>query len=792
MKKLNVTLTSLLLVNSLFAQVTILEEDFSPTGVSNDGLVVGHYEQGSPYFLWNTSAGGMTEIGGVSAGDGVGGRAQFSADGKYISGSMLYDMAINTEWEKNKLSNCDYSFTDVSNVPKMKAQAFMIGKGDTDGRKGVILSTSNGGTSWKKSFYTENGLEAICFITDQVGLIGGENGTFKYTTNRGNEWRSLDPRPAECTDEVKSYKAIDFIQSEPYNGVVGAELADGKYAVYQSSDGAETWTKATGVEGIPLCITHVGGTFFMGTKNGLIQKSIDNGVTWKKIFKTGGSLEPAIPIYKIKFIDENIGLAATDVFVYRTSDGGATWNVSRLDDNLLSNAKIYDILWIDNEHVIAVGSRGLSYQSADAGITWTKMEIETDGQTDLKTITMSEQALNICGANGTVYHQSRISSVSVGCMGRYSVENGIWTPLGGLGFHDQSSTSSGYAISGDGKTVVGLAQIGDRTNSDVSPFAHATAWNEEAGMIDLGSLYDNIGRSTRANAVNYDGSVIVGWQDQKGPWSAAVWYKNDAGGYNPNEYILIDPASDPEIELNKAREASAVSLDGTWIGGRGMTLPTSGPLSILEDDQAIRNQPWLWSQKTGFQRLGMIKELKDNPDAYAYVRGINNDGSVAVGFIIVGNYMYGFIWTKDGGMMSVNEYLTEVLKYDIGNRHFASILSMSPNGRYIAGWGINDDTTLFACQIDLLYQPSGIKAPGQAESIVTVYPNPVSDVLHVDLPFEGESQIRLVDVQGRVVINEKTTLTQNSLPVSDIESGLYILEVISQGIHKTHKVRINH
>ena len=66
MKKFNVTLAGLFAVNCLFAQVTILEENFTPTGVSNDGFVVGYYDQSSPYSLWNPESGEMTEIGGVS------------------------------------------------------------------------------------------------------------------------------------------------------------------------------------------------------------------------------------------------------------------------------------------------------------------------------------------------------------------------------------------------------------------------------------------------------------------------------------------------------------------------------------------------------------------------------------------------------------------------------------------------------------------------------------------------------------------------------------------------------
>ena len=112
-------------------------------------------------------------------------------------------------------------------------------------------------------------------------------------------------------------------------------------------------------------------------------------------------------------------------------------------------------------------------------------------------------------------------------MSRYDRTTGIWTILGNLGYPSGTDLSGGYAISGDDSTVVGLTWA-DTTGGFM--FAHGVAWTQQHGIYDLGSLYDSIGRSTRANAVSYDGSVIVGWQDFNGPWKSAVWRKNPAGG----------------------------------------------------------------------------------------------------------------------------------------------------------------------------------------------------------------------------------------------------------------------
>lgn len=135
-------------------------------------------------------------------------------------------------------------------------------------------------------------------------------------------------------------------------------------------------------------------------------------------------------------------------------------------------------------------------------------------------------------------------------MSRYNVQSQQWVPLGNLGFIIENASSGGYAISGDGNTVVGNSWADTNVSGGVS-YTHAVAWSEAEGLMDLGSLFAPQGRSSRANAANYDGSVVVGWQDYNGPWKSAVWRKNPSGGYYPNEYLLIDPNGNPNDEYNQ-------------------------------------------------------------------------------------------------------------------------------------------------------------------------------------------------------------------------------------------------
>lgn len=790
MKKSIFTLAGLLSAGCLFGQVNILDEALSPTGVSDEGIVAGSFGQTQPYYLWNPANGELREIGGVSAGNGVGGSVKFSADGNYLSGTMYTEMQFPTEWKETVITERDYTFTGIG-FP-ISNLGFAIGKDPQDATKGVMLQTNNNGITWSDIGYKMNGgLESICFLNDNVGLVGGRNALFAYTTTRGTEWKGMNPRPEGNTDEVAAYLAIDFIREEPYAGVVGAELAGGGYAVYQSPDGAESWTVATGVTGIPTDITHVDGAFFMTTRNGHIQKSVDNGLTWTDIFKTEAPLQPITALYKIGFGDKNVGIAAADYVIYRTTNGGKSWKAMIPEDNIPQKTVWKGLYWQDATHVMLVGTGGLAYSSDDAGATWTKMDTGAGAGTELHAVVMSDSVVNICGTHGSFYRKSLRSKATVSQMGRYDVAAGEWTPLGSLGYiSDGISSSSGYAISGDGKTVVGLAGTYNRdVTINNNAYAHAVAWTEGKGMTDLGSVYAGINRSTRANAVNYDGSVIVGWQDQRGPWHSAVWRSDDSGAYGPNEFILVDPQAGSELADNRVPQCFAVSQDGQWIGGSGRSINTA-PLSVIDDDRLVANQPYIWSEATGLKRLGMISELEGNEAAVGYTSGINNDGTKAVGWIVVGNSMYPFIWTAAGGIENLNDYIRNTWKDALSDEYMiCSVLCMSPGGRYITGWGIANNTSLFAFTADL-QAASSIATPKQAKQEWKVYPNPATDVLHIDLPADAAGTIDLYDAQGRKVLGRNAACGESSLPLDGVEAGFYFLKVATDGMQRTYKVEV--
>ena len=362
-----------------------------------------------------------------------------------------------------------------------------------------------------------------------------------------------------------------------------------------------------------------------------------------------------------------------------------------------------------------------------------------------------------------------LSGTSYGALGAevsiYNHTLNQWSVLGSLGFVVDSTAGGGFGISGDGNTVVGLSWADTAGNV---AYAHAVAWNQAEGIIDLGSLHDSIHASTRANAASYDGKVVVGWQDFNGPWKSAVWRKNSAGGYFPNQYLLIDTTASASDEFNQLGECSVVSGDGIWVGGYG--------------DYANNNQPWIWSRPTGVINLGSLPNT-----GQGFVSGINFDGSIVVGWFdgaMFGDPQTPFIWTSAGGLQNLNTYIHMVWGLSTGAIQVSAANCMSANGLYIAGYGM--DTTTFNF---VTYRVSAINSAGINETSQTteinVFPNPFTSSTTITFSKEyggsqtGNHTIKITDLAGKEIKTIPNVCgRQVVIEKGDMKAGIYFVQII--------------
>lgn len=180
--------------------------------------------------------------------------------------------------------------------------------------------------------------------------------------------------------------------------------------------------------------------------------------------------------------------------------------------------------------------------------------------------------------------------------------------LGSLG-----AETSAYAISSDGRTVVGSSLVG----SGSSRYNRAYRWTEKEGMQDM----QLPAVETTAMGVSGDGSVIVGKFYDLGIGSGRVFRWTAAGGMQ-----------DIGTLGGRTSYDAAVSNDGSTIVGA--SLPATG------DRRAFR-----WTAAGGMENLGVL-----GTGTYSHARGVSADGSVVVGYSTTafGSSERAFRWTSAG------------------------------------------------------------------------------------------------------------------------------------------------
>jgi hypothetical protein len=113
-----------------------------------------------------------------------------------------------------------------------------------------------------------------------------------------------------------------------------------------------------------------------------------------------------------------------------------------------------------------------------------------------------------------------------------------------------------------------------------------------------------------------------------------------------------------------------------------------------------------------------------------------------------------------------------------------TITGLQPSTSY--HWRVKANCSVYSAQ-KLLTTPAGLEAPGNADALPNIaliyfqlYPNPTAETL--TLNYTGDifpnSEILVADVAGRVVLRQSFTQEQQTLDVSRLQAGMYILTLM--------------
>jgi len=222
------------------------------------------------------------------------------------------------------------------------------------GEKGILLRSVDGGMEWTSvESPTDRTLSSLAFVGSS-GVAVGSYGVIANSIDSGKTWTSKSP------EEEKSLSSISF--ANPEHGLV----AGAEEMLLWTSDSGKTWSNSKTLPGRYMgsgCLLNPQTAIGLGW-GGVIFRTEDAGATWDQI---ASGIDTWLS--RMKFVDENLGLAVGYSAIITTEDGGKTWTRRSLPADI-GDCSLIGIASADKKRWLVVGSRGVILASEDAGQTW--------------------------------------------------------------------------------------------------------------------------------------------------------------------------------------------------------------------------------------------------------------------------------------------------------------------------------------------------------------------------------------------------------------------------------------
>lgn len=269
------------------------------------------------------------------------------------------------------------------------------------GQFGFFMKTTDGGNSWVE-IESNRMLGKIHFIDNLTGYglqssdyLFPEGKYFFKTTDGGQTWDSLSFDQFHSFYVKQDQHLIlvgnagrlfstedDCITMENHNSAVTHEdlikinfpSADTGYSISYLRTMLKTVDKGENWQVLPMqdSLIRYSGLWFTDNNTGYVTsdstvyKTVDGGNTWNEIFIAPGSF-----LTNITFVDKDMGFVTGDWdgSIYKTTDAGASWNV------IYQAFNVRNIQFLDRDTGFIATSNSV-IKTVDGGITWTEYIID--------------------------------------------------------------------------------------------------------------------------------------------------------------------------------------------------------------------------------------------------------------------------------------------------------------------------------------------------------------------------------------------------------------------------------
>ncbi len=665
------------------------------------------------------------------------------------------------------------------------------------GNGGVVLRTTNGGTTWTNVTGTPIGtadVYAICGIDANTCLVSTSPGaTFVYrTSNGGANWTQIFTQTGGFIDDIKFQNATTgFMYGDPVSA---------RWSLWKSTNAGATWDSAglylpqAGSEaGWNNAMWVSGNNIWFGTNSTKVYKSTDFGSSWTSAATTG-----SVNSYSVAF-NTNIGFTGQSVAL-KSTDAGGSWAVQTLPGsgtcysfNGVAERFWYNrgtgIYWSsDNGSNFASQYTGtgtlLAMNLVAAGTTIRGWSVSSNG-----TIAMYNETLPLptgwtAQTSGVTTQLNTVSAVNqdVGWVGG----NGgvvLRTTNGGTTWTNVTGTPIGtadvYAICGiDANTCLVSTSPG-------ATFVYRTS-NGGANWTQIftqtGGFIDDIKFQNATTGFMYGDPVSARWSLWKSTNAGATW---DSAG-------LYLPQAGSEAGWNNAMWVSGNNI---WFGTNSTKVYKSTDFGSSWTSAAttgsVNSYSVAFNTNIGFTGQSVALKSTDAGGSWA-VQTLPGSGTCYSFNGVAERFWYnrgtGIYWSSDNGSNFASQYTGT-----------GTLLAMNLvlDNITIRGWSVSSNGTIAMYNESLTGITINQNEIPETYSLMQNYPNPFNPATKINfmLPKSGEVSLKIYDILGNEVA---TLINENMNPGSytidwnagNYSSGVYFYRLQSGDFTETKKMML--
>ena len=618
------------------------------------------------------------------------------------------------------------------------------------GQDGLILFSPDGGNTWgTQKSSTDINLLKIQFIDDDHGWIMASDSLILKTDNGGITWQKIPTEQRWSQNDILFLNNDDgfLLTGDYYFPNLDVE-AYASGALFKTNDGGQTWIK------IDSGSTKFSSIFFLNNENGYMSvHNLKQGGIFLKTndsCKTWDTLSYPYEFSQISFSDEQNGIAISNSYFAKTTDGGLNWNTKNAIITP-SPESILTSFFRNQSQVYAVGTEGNILKSSDFGESWKSINSGIDFYyASLKGVQFINSKI------GYIYGQQyKNSSNSASIL--------MSTSDGGQTWNNLSSPDSGYISILKEKNDTVWAASGTRLYVSDDNFKSwknvlDVALNNDEQIRDI-YLFNN------QHIVLLAGRRVYQTYDSGLNWSFSsefyVQFLRQFVKITNNKWIILG--------TNAVTEPNYVTQDNgsTWtLMDHHFT-----SMKFLNENTGYGIDSSLFKTSDGGNTWIEINESLKSIAHWTSILYFYNE---SIGWLNTGSYLY---FTKDGGITWNREYGAKGI-----SNLYPTAMSVV---RDSAVWAVGGNGRIFKLSLDEITSAKSTNNIVLNNFILYQnYPNPFNPetTIRFSIPKSGNVSLFIYDILGRKIytlLNKfmKPGMHEINFNGSNFSSGVYFYKV---------------